>query len=99
MNLFQIWFRGIRIRFLLCFVEKTHLSVAIRIFFTGRIKLFPTGKGQAVRKHRVQEFQFLCFLFQELYPYFLLLQRFFLFLEMPLHDLQQREHILPAHPV
>ena len=99
MDLFQIRFRGIRFCFLLCFVKKTQLGVTVRIFFAGSTKPLPLGKSQTVRKHRIQEFQLLRFLFQKLDPCFLFLQRFFLLLTMLLHDLQQREHILPAHPV
>ena len=83
--------------FLLGFVKQIQLGITIRVFFTGCAKLFSPGKGKAVREHCVQEFQFLCFLFQELDPCFLFLQRFFLLLTMLLHDLQQREHVLPAH--
>ena len=89
MDLFQVRFRGIGIRFLLCLVEKIQLGIPVRIFFTGCAKAFPLGKGKAVREHCVQEFQFLCFLFQELDPCFLFFQGLFLFLIMPLHDLYQ----------
>ena len=73
MDLFQVRFRGIGVRFLLCLVKKIHLGISVRVFFAGSAKPFSLGKGQTVREHRVQEFQFLCFLFQELDPCFLFL--------------------------
>lgn len=40
MDLFQIWFRGIRICFLLRFVKKAQLGITLRIFFAGSAKPF-----------------------------------------------------------
>ncbi|CUX76022.1 hypothetical protein BN3589_05250 [Clostridium sp. C105KSO14] len=92
MDLLHFRLRRIRLCFLLCLVKKVQLRIAIRIFFAGWAKLFPLRKSQTVRKHRVQEFQFLCFFFEDL-------DLCFLFLIMLPHGFHQGDDILPAHLV
>lgn len=93
MDFFQVRLRGIRVRFLLRFIKKIQLVIAVRVFFAGRAKPLPLGKRQAVREYCVQKFQFLFLFFQNpdlcvliLQPFFLSLQRFSLPLMVLLHE-------------